>query len=72
MATSAPFLIHGPQGEEFELNDVAAFAEQYKPQGYTIVSPAPTGYVVPELPKPEKAKAEPKADKVDEPKDKDA
>lgn len=68
-----PFLIHGPSGDEFELADVNYFVDFYKPQGYTIVDPAPTGYVVPEVPKPEKkAKDEPKGDKADESKGKDA
>lgn len=44
-----PFLIEGPEKQRYELTDIDYFVSHYKPQGYRIVDPAPTGYVVPEL-----------------------
>jgi hypothetical protein len=51
---SAPFLIRHPETRvQYELESVDYFVSQYKPQGFDIVDPAPTGYTVPELPKAE-------------------
>lgn len=62
-----PFLIRHPETrEEYELADVAFFVREYQPRGFVIVDPAPMNYTVPEIPKAEKPKAEPKQD--DEPK----
>lgn len=44
-----PFLIRHPETRvEFELADVAFFLSEYKPKGFGIVDPAPTGYRVPD------------------------
>lgn len=49
-----PFLICHPETKvTYELSDVAYFVSEYQDKGFEIVSPAPTGYTVPELPKPE-------------------
>lgn len=67
MDNELPFLVRHRDGREYELADVDYFVEQYKPEGFKIVDPAPANYRVPELPKV-KAKAEPepvKPEKVD-------
>lgn len=45
------FLIRHPDGREYELRDASYFIREYQPKGFAIVDPAPTGYIVPELPK---------------------
>lgn len=50
-----PFLIRHPDGREYELSDPAYFVTEYQPQGFAVVDPAPTGYVVPKFAKPKKA-----------------
>lgn len=47
---SKPFLILGPQGEEYELTDPAFFVSEYKPRGFVIHAKQPTGYAAPVLP----------------------
>lgn len=52
------FLIRHSDGREYELSDVAYFQAEYEPNGFRIVDPAPTGYTVPEMPRPTRAKPE--------------